>query len=301
MGFGRTALEENSRAPSGALAFASGPADLTGGRPQCNLNTCDPLVGDCSTLANNSCRVAQKPIWIVPRYVSIFALREPHMASASIRSSVVRRFVLGAAATATLVVPAAAQQYYYQPPPSYYHNDTREGTFTGAGLGAITGALVGGKKNWEGGALIGAGVGALTGRAIGSARDNADAQQVAVGSSVAAQATAQAAASAVTNYDLVQMSNAGLSDDLIISTIRSRGGRFDMSPGGLISLKQAGVSDRVVLAAQQTGGGSLATPINPPTTIHVAAPPAVYVRPAPVIHYYHGPRHHYGHHHHWHW
>lgn len=223
------------------------------------------------------------------------------MACANIRWSMVRFFVAVGVVAATLVAPAAAQQYYYQPPPSYYHNDTREGTFTGAGLGAITGALVGGKKNWEGGALIGAGIGALTGRAIGKSRDVADNQQVAIGSSVAAQANAQVAATAVTNYDLVQMTHAGLSDDLIISTIRSRGGRFDLSPGGLISLKQQGVSDQVVLAAQQTAGADLPTPINPPPAVHVTTPPPVVVRPARVIHYYHGPRYHYRHHHHWHW
>ncbi|MCO6047634.1 YMGG-like glycine zipper-containing protein [Aeoliella sp. ICT_H6.2] len=221
------------------------------------------------------------------------------MATHRFRSSFVRQALLCTCVVAAIASPAAAQQYYYQPPPSYYHNDTREGTVTGAGLGAITGALIGGKKNWEGGALIGAGVGALTGRAIGSARDNADAQQVAVGSSVAAQANAQAVANSVSNYDLVQMTQAGLSDELIISTIRSRGGRFDMSPNGLIALKQSGVSDRVVLAAQQFGSNSVATPINPPTTVHVASPPVI-VRPAPVIHYYHGPRYHYRHHH-WHW
>lgn len=222
------------------------------------------------------------------------------MATRTFRYLMTRLFVLPLLAAASAMSPAAAQQYYYQPPPSYYNNDTREGTFTGAGLGALTGALIGGKKNWEGGALIGAGVGALTGRAIGSARDNADAQQVAVGSSVAAQANAQVAANAVTNYDLVTMTQAGLSDDLIISTMRSRGGRFDMSPSGLIALKQSGVSDRVVLAAQQFGGSNLPTPINPaPTTIRVAAPPRVYVEPAPVIYYHHGP--HYRHHHHWHW
>ncbi|WP_425397839.1 YMGG-like glycine zipper-containing protein [Aeoliella sp.] len=209
------------------------------------------------------------------------------------------RPVLCLAVVAAVASPAAAQQYYYQPPPSYYHNDTREGTVTGAGLGAITGALIGGKKNWEGGAIIGAGVGALTGRAIGSSRDQADAQQVAVGSSVAAQANAQAAANAVTNYDLVQMTQAGLSDELIVSTIQSRGGRFDLSPNGLIALKQSGVSDRVVLTAQQFGSTNVATPINPPT-VRVETRPVV-VRPAPVIHYYHGPRYHHRHHYHWHW
>lgn len=222
------------------------------------------------------------------------------MAILRFRSTPARQLLLSTAVVAALVPAAAAQQYYYQPPPSYYHNDTREGTVTGAGLGAITGALIGGKKNWEGGALIGAGVGALTGRAIGNARDNADAQQVAVGSSVAAQANAQVAANSVTNYDLVQMTQAGLSDELIISTIRNRGGRFDLSPNGLIGLKQSGVSDRVVLSAQQFGGTNIATPINPAPVVRVESRPVV-VRPAPVIHYYHGPRYHGPHHHYWHW
>ncbi|MEQ8210969.1 MAG: glycine zipper domain-containing protein [Lacipirellulaceae bacterium] len=194
------------------------------------------------------------------------------------------------------VSPTAAQQYYYQPNQGYYRNDTREGTIVGGGLGALTGALIGGSKNWEGGALIGAGVGALTGRAIGSAQDRADTQQVIVGNSIANQANAQAAATAVTNFDLTQMTAAGLSDDLIISTIQSRGGRFDLSPNGLISLKQSGVSDRVVLEAQRAAGRAVPTPINPRPVVQVVRPAPVYVRPAPVIHYYHGPRvyrHHY--------
>lgn len=201
-------------------------------------------------------------------------------------------------------VPAGAQQYYYQPSPGYYRNDTAEGTIVGGGLGALTGALIGGKKNWEGGALIGAGVGALTGRVIGSNRDRAEMRDVAVGSTVAAQANAQASAQAVSNYDLVQMTNAGISEDVIISTMRSRGGMFDLSPAGLIALKQAGVSDRVVIAAQSMGPSPGPVAINAPPVYtgpqvyHVASPPPIYVRPAPVIHYYYGPRWH-GPCHHW--
>ena len=75
------------------------------------------------------------------------------------------------------------------------------------------------------------------------------------------QANAQVAAAAVTNFDLVQMTRAGVSEDLIISTLRSRGGRLDLSPHGLISLKQQGVSDRVVMEAQMlTRGGGYASP-----------------------------------------
>ena len=206
---------------------------------------------------------------------------------------------LAMAVVVSAATSAVAQQYYYQAPREYYQNDTRQGTITGAGLGAITGALIGGKKNLEGGALIGAGIGALTGRAIGSARDADDARQVAIGNSIAAQANAQAAATAVSNYDLVQMTQAGISDELIISTINTRGGRFDFSPNGLIALKQSGVSDRVVIAAQRAAGLSVPTPINP--SVRVSQPPAIVVQPAPVVHHYHAPRPYYRHHYRFHW
>ncbi len=199
---------------------------------------------------------------------------------------------------------AEAQQYYYQPPPSYYQNDTATGAVVGGGLGAVTGALVGGKDHRGGGALIGAGVGALTGGLIGNAADAADQRAAAAGTAVAAQANAQVAAMAVTNFDLVQMTRAGVGDDVIISTIRSRGGRFDLSPNGLIVLKQSGVSDRVVMAAQSPTPGVYAPVVAPAV---IGPPPVVYVQPTPVVRFYSGPswgyHHHFydhSHHHHYH-
>ena len=215
-------------------------------------------------------------------------------------------------AALSLAAPAAAQQYYYQPPPSYYHNDTAEGVIAGGGLGAITGAIVGGRKQRGEGALIGAGVGALAGGLIGKATDTADQRQTATGVAVASQANAQAAALAVTNFDLVDMTRAGCSEELIISTIQSRGGRFDLSPAGLISLKQNGVSDRVVMSAQNITAGGYGG-YGPPVRVAAApiaaepvyiAPPVYYVRPEPSIRVYYGggwgpPRYHHGYHHHW--
>lgn len=197
---------------------------------------------------------------------------------------------------------AEAQQYYYQPPPSYYQNDTATGAVVGGGLGAVTGALVGGKDHRGGGALIGAGVGALTGGLIGNAADAADRRAAAAGIAIASQANAQVAAMAVTNFDLVQMTRAGVGEDVIISTIRSRGGRFDLSPNGLIVLKQSGVSDRVVMAAQSSTPGVYAPDVAPPV---IGPPPVVYVQPTPVVRFYSGPswryHHHFYHSHHRHY
>jgi outer membrane lipoprotein SlyB len=192
---------------------------------------------------------------------------------------------------------AAAQPYYYQPSRDYYHNDTASGTFMGGALGAVTGAIIGGKKDRGEGALIGAGVGALTGNLLGRSKDRADERQAAFGAGVAAHANQQAAAMAVSNYDLVTMTRAGVSEDVIISTMRSRGAHLDLSPNALISLKQSGVSDRVLLAAQDMNRGPVAVygPVPPPVTRVV--PSTVIVTPAPRYHWhghhyhYHRPRH----------
>jgi hypothetical protein len=208
---------------------------------------------------------------------------------------------LAALTAMSLAVPATAQ-YYYQPSPSYYRNDTAGGAVVGGGLGAITGALVAGHKKQGQGALIGAGVGALTGGLIGNSQDRADQRQAATGVAVTAQANAQVAALAVTNYDLIEMTRAGLSEDLIIGTMRSRGGRFDLSPSGLIAMKQNGVSDRVVIAAQSIGPtGYAPAAVVSPAPVMVGPPPVMYVEPAPVVRIYSGwgPRYYHQHHHHW--
>jgi hypothetical protein len=212
--------------------------------------------------------------------------------------------LLSAAITLSAFHGASAQPYYYEPAPDYYHNDTAGGTFMGGALGAITGAVVGGKKNRGEGALIGAGVGAVTGNILGRNKDRADEQRAAYGASRVGQLNQQVAAQAVTNYDLLEMTRAGVSEDVIISTMRSRGARLDLSPNSLIALKQSGVSDRVVLAAQDmnSGGAPVVAPV--PVVREVVRPTRVYVAPAPCYdpwydchwgHHYHHWGHHHGH------
>ncbi|MEX2308139.1 MAG: glycine zipper domain-containing protein [Pirellulales bacterium] len=191
---------------------------------------------------------------------------------------------------------ADAQPYYYQPASDYYHNDTASGTFMGGALGAVTGAIIGGRKDRGEGALIGAGIGAVTGNLMGRSKDRADQQQAAAGAAVVGNMNQQAAATAITNYDLLEMTRAGVSEDVIISTMRARGVRLDLSPQSLISLKQSGVSDRVVLAAQDMnrGGPYMAGP--PPVALVEPVPTRVIVAPAPWPYY--GPRYRYYHYHH---
>jgi hypothetical protein len=202
--------------------------------------------------------------------------------------------------------PAAAQPYYYQPAPDYYHNDTASGTFLGGALGAITGAAVAGRKDRGAGALIGAGVGAVTGNLLGRSKDVADERRAANGAMAVGQMNAQTAAMAVTDNDIVQMTRAGISDDVIISTMRSRGTRVDLSPQSLIALRQQGVSDRVVMAAQQMSAGSGyvpgAAPLGPTVVSEIPPPPAVIVAPAyrPYPYWYHPRPYYYGHYHHHH-
>jgi outer membrane lipoprotein SlyB len=194
---------------------------------------------------------------------------------------------------------AAGQQYYYQPAPDYYHNDTASGTFMGGALGAVSGAIIGGRKDRGEGALIGAGIGAVTGNLLGRSKDRADEQRAAAGAAAVGQMNQQATAMAVTNYDLLEMTRAGVSEDVIISTMRSRGVRLDLGPQSLISLKQSGVSDRVVMAAQEMNGGRayLAGPVPVPV---VEAPRRIIVRPA-WGHYWYDDCHwdHWHHHHHY--
>lgn len=62
------------------------------------------------------------------------------------------------------------------------------------------------------------------------------------------------------NDSIIKMMKAGLSDDLIISTIGSSAGNYNTTADGIIALKTAGASDRVVAAVvTKASGGSAPT------------------------------------------
>ncbi len=57
------------------------------------------------------------------------------------------------------------------------------------------------------------------------------------------------------NDTILRMSKAGLGDDLIVQTINLQPGRYNTKPDDLITLKQAGLSDRIISAMQAKGTG----------------------------------------------
>jgi hypothetical protein len=68
----------------------------------------------------------------------------------------------------------------------------------------------------------------------------------------------------LSNDAIIRMVKAGLSDDVIVTTINASQGTYDTSPDALIALKQAGVSDKVIAAVVARGGPAQMPPIPPP-------------------------------------
>jgi hypothetical protein len=59
----------------------------------------------------------------------------------------------------------------------------------------------------------------------------------------------------IDNDTIIRMSKAGLGDDVLIQTIQMQPGHYLTGPDDLITLKQAGLSDRVISAMQAHGTG----------------------------------------------
>lgn len=178
--------------------------------------------------------------------------------------------------------------------------NTSTGAILGTGLGAVTGAVIGGQSgHGTGGAIIGAATGALAGVLIGNTQDAREERDAAIAQ---VQFEREHAASILSNSDLVVMAQSGVTDDVIISSIISRGGRFDLSPGAIIYLKNSGVGDRVILFIQNAQASR-----SPIVATHGYAPsPASSTQLVFVPTYAHahwgpayGPRRYYGPHRYW--
>jgi hypothetical protein len=130
---------------------------------------------------------------------------------------------------------------------SPYHSD--QGALFGGLLGAGTGAIVGSAVGHPGaGAAIGAGAGALSGAAIGSGMDEIEAKNR---MQIEQTLGRQIAAGSVTVPDVVNMTRAGVAEDLIANHVHYHGLAAPLQANDLIYLQQQGVSPRVVAAMQE--------------------------------------------------
>jgi hypothetical protein len=80
------------------------------------------------------------------------------------------------------------------------------------------------------------------------------------------------AAQALNNDSVVKMVKAGLTDDVIVATINANSGAYDTSADGLIALKHAGVSNKIIDAIVAKSTAS-APDSAPPDAAATSAPP----------------------------
>ena len=67
---------------------------------------------------------------------------------------------------------------------------------------------------------------------------------------------AHAQSEPLTNDSIVKMAKAGLSEDVIVSMVRTQPAKYSVTPDQLIALKSAGVSDKIVAAMVEKSTGS---------------------------------------------
>jgi hypothetical protein len=146
-------------------------------------------------------------------------------------------------------------------------NHTGSGALIGAGGGAALGAILGGRHAGEG-ALIGGALGAATGAIVGNAIDQDQAARLRAQAPQTYERIEQA--QPLYPQDIKSMVAAGVTDDVIISQIKSTRSIYHLSAADIIDLHNAGVSSRVVDFM-----------INTPNTAGAAQPQEVVVNAAP--------------------
>jgi outer membrane lipoprotein SlyB len=124
---------------------------------------------------------------------------------------------------------------------------TGTGALVGAGGGAVIGGAVGG---WQG-ALIGGAAGAVGGALIGYALDEHDRAVMQERSPRTLQRIDRGEQLSID--DIKNMSKNGLKDEVIMNQIDATNSVFELSSDEIISLKKAGVSQRVINYMIETG------------------------------------------------
>lgn len=133
-------------------------------------------------------------------------------------------------------------------------NNSQQGAGLGAALGALGGAIVG---HQSGNALAGAAIGGLGGGALGAVaghnQDLVEERDSAMMHAAHSEVMRERERRQLSSSEVIRMSKSGVSDDLIINSIRHRGGAFDTSPSQIIYLRENGVSERVITGMMQYG------------------------------------------------
>ncbi len=165
----------------------------------------------------------------------------------------------------------------------------------GAAFGALTGGLagtaIGGHHNDPlAGAAIGSAVGALTGAAVGGAID----QDVARSQAEIERRMGRRLQGAVTVSDVISMTQAGLSDSVIATHIRTNGVAQRPTAEDLVTLSNAGVAEQTILSLQQAQAPGLDSSPVPAGPVFVEE---YHYGPAPYFPGYHHPHGHHGRHH----
>ena len=176
--------------------------------------------------------------------------------------------------------------------PYYADKGAVVGGLTGAGVGAAIGEATSGEG--AAGAIVGSAVGAMTGTLIGEGLDEINARNEAL----IEERMGRPMVGAATIQDTVAMTQAGLSDDVIVNYLRGNGLTGQLQASDLIHLKQQGVSDAVLGAMQEVTRPASVAPVAvagaPPPVIveeHYHGPPPWYYRPRPHWGYHRHPAH----------
>jgi len=174
-------------------------------------------------------------------------------------------FVLGVCALTAALVFTGCETPYGTP------DRTGTGALAGAGIGAFSGAVLGGRHAGEG-ALIGGAIGAITGGLIGHSMDQEEQEEQ---ERLRAQApetyvrVEQRQPLAVTDIKAMVTSHVG--DDVIISQIQNTHSIYHLSAADIIDLKNSGVSENLIQYMINTP--NTATPAPAPTVVADGPPP----------------------------
>lgn len=190
-----------------------------------------------------------------------------------------KNFAFGLAAAAVTIALTGCETYEGTP------DRTGTGALAGGAIGATSGAIIGNQSGHAGeGALIGAAIGAITGGLIGHSMDQEEQARLRAQAPQTYQRVEQGQPLGLA--DVKALASAGISDDVIISQIRTSRTVYHLSAGDIIDLHNSGVSQKVIDYMINTPNTAGTTAAQAETAVVAQPPPpppveTVVVAPAP--------------------